>query len=227
MDWISNKLYWADAVLARIEAIDLDTLVRVEVLRTGANTVPRAIAVDPLNRYTKLIIVHRQYVIFELCAPIISRVMFWSDYGVTAKIETAAMDGMERRTLHFTDLSQPNGITIDYGSQRIYWSDSDLDKLEFSGFDGSDRTVLESVTSGLLHPFAVTVADNLIFWSDWATNTIYATHKEHGALEDEGFFAEIATFLDTPYGIEALQAARQPSGTCAHFEFLMKQHKYY
>jgi len=54
MDWISNKLYWADAVLARIEAIDLDTLVRVEVLRTGTNTRPRAIAVDPLNRYTKV-----------------------------------------------------------------------------------------------------------------------------------------------------------------------------
>ena len=138
--------------------------------------------------------------------------MFWTDYGLVAKIETAAMDGNERRVLHFTSLSQPNGITIDQTTSRIYWSDSNLDKLEFSGFDGSDRTVLESVQTGLVHPFAVTVADNILFWSDWSTNKIYATHKEHGAQENEGYFAEIATFIDRPYGIEAIQEARQPPG---------------
>lgn len=138
--------------------------------------------------------------------------MFWTEYGITAKIETAAMDGSERRTLHFVDISQPNGITIDYNSGRIYWSDAGLDRLEYSGFDGSDRSVVESGISGLLHPFSVTVADNLLFWSDWATNKVYATHYEHGTLEDEGYFAEIVTFIDTPYGIEALRADRQPSG---------------
>ena len=50
LDWVSNKLYWADAVWARIEALDLNSSVRVEVLSTGANTAPRAIAVDPINR---------------------------------------------------------------------------------------------------------------------------------------------------------------------------------
>ena len=70
---------------------------------------------------------------------------------------------------------------------------------------------MESVGTGLLHPFAVTVADDILFWSDWATNKIYATHKEHGDSED-GHFMEIAAFLDTPYGIEALQETRQPSG---------------
>ena len=140
--------------------------------------------------------------------------MFWTDYGITAKIETAAMDGSERRILHFSDLSQPNGITIDYTSERIYWSDAGLDRLEFSGFDGSDRRIVESGTSGLLHPFSVTVADDVLFWSDWATNKVYATHKEHGTLENEGFFSEFASFVDTPYGIEALQGSRQPSGIC-------------
>ena len=128
-------------------------------------------------------------------------------------IETAAMDGSARRTVHFNELSRPNGITIDYLSQRIYWSDSDLDKLEFSDFDGSNRRVLENVGTGLLHPFAVTVADDLLFWSDLTTNQILATHKEHGDLQNQGYFAEIATFIDTPYGIEALQEARQPSGS--------------
>ena len=138
--------------------------------------------------------------------------MFWTDYGVVAKIETAGMDGGERRTLHFSEISQPNGIAIDYSSGRIYWSDAGMDRLEFSNFDGSDRTIVENAISGLVHPFAVTVADELLFWSDWETQKIYATHKEHGTLENEGYFAEIVTFLDTPFGVEALRADRQPQG---------------
>ena len=138
--------------------------------------------------------------------------MFWTDYGVVAKIETSAMNGDERRTLHYNGISQPNGITIDYSSNRIYWADAGEDRLEYSSLDGSGRTVLESAATGLISPFAVTVADEILFWSDWHTNKIYATHKEHGALENEGYFAEIVTFLDTPYGIEALRSDRQPAG---------------
>ena len=51
VDWVANNLYWADSVWARIEAMNLDTLERTEILRTGANTHPRAIAVDPQNKY--------------------------------------------------------------------------------------------------------------------------------------------------------------------------------
>ena len=50
MDWIGNNLYWTDAVHARIEVMDMDTGYRMELMRTGANTIPRAIAVDPSNR---------------------------------------------------------------------------------------------------------------------------------------------------------------------------------
>ena len=51
MDWIGNNLYWTDAVYARIEVMDMDTRHRRELLRTGTNTLPRAIAVDPSTRY--------------------------------------------------------------------------------------------------------------------------------------------------------------------------------
>lgn len=50
VDWVSGKLFWVDAVWARVEAMDLTTLIRVEILRTGPYTSPRAIAVEPLNR---------------------------------------------------------------------------------------------------------------------------------------------------------------------------------
>ena len=50
IDWVGNNLYWTDAVWARIEVMNLDTRDRAEVLRTGTNTNPRAIVVDPTTR---------------------------------------------------------------------------------------------------------------------------------------------------------------------------------
>ena len=50
LDWVGNTLYWTDALYARIEVLDLDTMERAELFRTGANTIPRAIIVDPRTR---------------------------------------------------------------------------------------------------------------------------------------------------------------------------------
>ena len=51
IDWIGNNLYWVDSLWARIEVMNLDTRSRRELLQTGPNTNPRAIAVDPTTRY--------------------------------------------------------------------------------------------------------------------------------------------------------------------------------
>ena len=50
VDWVSNNVYWVDAAWARIEVLDLNRRFRAEVLRTGANTNPRSIAVEPCTR---------------------------------------------------------------------------------------------------------------------------------------------------------------------------------
>ena len=50
LDWVGNTLYWTDALYARVEVLDLDTMERAELFRTGANSIPRAIVVDPVTR---------------------------------------------------------------------------------------------------------------------------------------------------------------------------------
>ena len=51
VDWINDKLYWTDTIHARIEVADImDSNMRKVLLRTGGNTLPRAIVVDPRNR---------------------------------------------------------------------------------------------------------------------------------------------------------------------------------
>ena len=138
--------------------------------------------------------------------------MFWSDLGETAQIERASMDGSERRVIISSDISRPVGITIDYSEQRIYWSDVDLYRIEYCNYDGTNRFLVETEASGLLYPYALTVANDLLFWTDWVTDSVYATHKEHGSDTTNGYFQLIATFSSDPYGIEALLGTRQMPG---------------
>ena len=47
---MASNVYWVDAAWARIEVLDLNRRYRAEILRTGPNTNPRAIAVEPYTR---------------------------------------------------------------------------------------------------------------------------------------------------------------------------------
>lgn len=50
--------------------------------------------------------------------------MFWSDCGSQARIERANMDGHERVQLVTRDVIWPNGVTVDAGAGRVYWTDA-------------------------------------------------------------------------------------------------------
>ncbi len=128
--------------------------------------------------------------------------IFWTDWGDPAKIESASMDGTNRRVIHSTGLAWPNGITLDYTEQRIYWVDALLDRIEYSSYNGSNRIVL---MSGLLHPFAITLEGSLVFWTDWAQDSIFSAHKERalGVRTVREFLRE------RPFGIESVSPTRQ------------------
>ena len=50
LDWVSNNLYWMEAITGNLEVLDLDVFERAVVLNTGAGSIPRGIAVDPATR---------------------------------------------------------------------------------------------------------------------------------------------------------------------------------
>lgn len=130
--------------------------------------------------------------------------MYWTDWGGVAKIERASMDGSDRRVLHSTGLTWPNGLTIDYPAQRIYWVDASLDRIEYSNVDGTGRFVL---FSGLAHPFSITLEGNLLFWTDWLNDAIHTAHKISGATV--GNLTLYNNLRDRPFGIEAVTPTRQ------------------
>ena len=134
--------------------------------------------------------------------------MYWSDWGLAPKIEQASMDGAARIVVIDTDLDQPWGITIDYSDNKLYWVDASLDKIEYSNLDGTNRITLETGDDGVLDPFAITIQNNLLFWTETGNMSIFTTHK----LIGKDILALTNGLTSAPGGIEAVTPDRQPQG---------------
>lgn len=52
--------------------------------------------------------------------------MYWTDWGTHAKIERATLGGNFRTEVVNSSLVWPNGLTLDYEEERLYWADASL-----------------------------------------------------------------------------------------------------
>lgn len=95
--------------------------------------------------------------------------MFWTDWGEVPKIERAGMNGdpATRRIIVKDNIIWPNGITVDYDTDVIYWVDAKLCFIDAVDFNGGKRKRI--VKSGLVYPYALAYIDNKLFWTDWKT----------------------------------------------------------
>lgn len=75
-------------------------------------------------------------------------VLFWADWGPTARIETANMDGYKRRILVSTGILWPTGLAIDHGTNRLYWADPKTMTIESVLYDGTDRHIIRHFDKG-------------------------------------------------------------------------------
>ena len=117
LDWLGDNIYWIDAVGKKIEVSRADGRFRKVIISSNLDR-PRAIALDPKHGY-----------------------MYWTDWGISARIERAYMSGAGRAAIVSSSLQWPNGVAIDFTAQKLYWTDAGLDKIERSNMDGSYRQV--------------------------------------------------------------------------------------
>lgn len=59
------------------------------------------------------------------------------------------MDGSGRSVIVDTKITWPNGLTLDYVTERIYWADAREDYIEFASLDGSNRHIGQSAPQTL------------------------------------------------------------------------------
>lgn len=65
--------------------------------------------------------------------------MFWSDWGQNPRIERAFMDGTVREVIVNTKLYWPNGLALDYTTQRLYFADAYLKYIDYCDYNGRNR----------------------------------------------------------------------------------------
>ena len=162
VDYIHNLVYWTNTKTDTIEVAFLraptkdDARIvasRMTIIDSGLDE-PRAIAVNVRDGY-----------------------LFWSDWGDHPKIERSNQDGSSRQVIVETDMVWPNGLAIDYVTNKIYWADGKLSTIESADFDGKNRQVVLKSKAFIQHPFAVDVFEDEIYWSDWAQLSVLKTNK--------------------------------------------------
>ena len=132
--------------------------------------------------------------------------MFWTDWGKEPKIERAEMDASNRQSIIQQDISWPNGLTIDYSAQKIYWIDAKLHYIDKANYDGSGRErVLKSPSQCFLgEPLVLTLYDNKIYWTDSKTRGIHSSNKNTGRQ-----CQNISSNAYALFGIRAFEPKRQ------------------
>lgn len=194
VDWIHNNLFWTDSGTSRIEVSNLDGDHRKVLLWENLEK-PRAIAVHPGKGY-----------------------IFWTDWGSTPKIERSCMDGTDRMVIANTSLFWPNGLTLDYAAEKLYWADAKHHVIECSNYDGSHRRTV--INQGLPHPFALTLFEDELYWTDWHTKSINKANKFTGNDVEM-----VRNRLHFPMDIHIFHRERQPEaenrcglnqGGCSH-----------
>lgn len=68
--------------------------------------------------------------------------MFWTNWNEQSpSIMRASLNGANVLVIIGNDIKTPNGLAIDHRSEKLYFSDATLDKIERCEYDGSNRYV--------------------------------------------------------------------------------------
>ncbi|XP_018026122.2 low-density lipoprotein receptor-related protein 4 [Hyalella azteca] len=179
VDWLNDHIYWLDSSTLRLEVSELDGANRTPLLWSGMDN-PRALVAYPAKA-----------------------MLFWTDWGNKARIERIYMDGSGRKAVIYENIFWPNGITIDYPTNTIYWVDAKKSTVECADLDGLERKTINVYP--VAHPFGVTQFEDNLYWTDWQSSSIQSMNKKTGMN-----LQMLRTHIPFPMDIKVVHLARQP-----------------
>ncbi|XP_008555784.1 very low-density lipoprotein receptor isoform X1 [Microplitis demolitor] len=186
VDWIYNHIYWTDAGKNTIELANFEGNMRKTLIKDQIQE-PRAIALNPLEGW-----------------------MFWTDWGDEARIERAGMDGSHRSVIVGSEVTWPNGLTLDLVGRKVYWVDAKLHIIGTCNYDGTGRRTVLYSQDNLRHPFSITTFEDYVYWSDWDKQSIFKANKFTGK---EVKSVTPLRSLQNPMVVHVYHPYRQPDGT--------------
>ena len=117
------------------------------------------------------------------------------------------MDGTGRHILvQGGGLTWPNGLSVDYPSRKLYWTDARSDTIECVDIDGSNRRV---VLQNMTHPFGLDVYNGFIYWTDWTSKDI-----RRAKIDDPSSVVVLRSGLEGLCEIRVYDSAKQKGRSC-------------
>eukprot|EP00118_Oscarella_pearsei_P003572 m.14893 g.14893 ORF g.14893 m.14893 type:complete len:724 (+) comp26030_c0_seq4:316-2487(+) len=175
VDWISRAIYYTDASWNRIGVVEITGNNHMVLIGSGLDE-PRDIALDLKDG-----------------------MMYWTDWGLAAKIEKAQMDGTGRKAIVSSGLYWPNGLVLDTANKVLYWADARLDKIEKCNFDGTGRKVL--LKTYFIHPYGLVLDSGLLYWSDWQGKNVIRLPVNSTGIQNMYIYAAPFPRLSRPSGM--------------------------
>ncbi|KAK3087148.1 hypothetical protein FSP39_002313, partial [Pinctada imbricata] len=161
IDVTTNQIYFTMATknssLTRsyVGVIRIDTLVH-KTLVSGLGD-PRSIAIHPEKGF-----------------------LFWTDLGAFTHIGRSSMDGTGNTTIISSDITWPQGITIDYSANLIYWSDGNKNKIESCDFNGGNRRQI--LVDNAAHITDIIIRGAYVYYTSWNKRKITKADKKTGQI---------------------------------------------
>lgn len=180
LDWISQNLYYIDSRKGTLNVLSTEKPENRKVLLSDLKR-PRAIVVHPNRGY-----------------------VFYSEWDRPANISRAFLDGSNVMVFRNVLLGWPNGLSIDYQTDRIYWCDALLDHLQHAKLDGTDVQTISSAS--IKHPFSLVIFNDWLYVTDWRHDAILRMNKTDGSQEK--VVAEVAE-SNRLYGIRVYSQRAQ------------------
>ena len=90
-------------------------------------------------------------------------------------------------------------------NRRVFWMDARLDYLDCINYDGSGRRTVSHGTF-IKHPFALSIFEDFIYYTDWSPNMVSRINKRNGGLK-----MVFKHSMKKPMDITVVHPALQPS----------------
>lgn len=158
VDWVAKNLYYIDSRKGTLNVLSTRNVTYHRTLLKNLKR-PRAIVVHPNKGF-----------------------IYFSEWDRPANITRANADGTGLLVFKNVTLGWPNGLSIDFQKDRVYWCDALLDHVQHANLDGSD---IKTINSRLIrHPFSIVIHDEWMYVTDWRLDAIVRMHKLTGEQEE-------------------------------------------